>query len=955
MWDSLQIRYLLAAGVFSVFLIAVAVLSSRLITEAATNIESNASNHQKVRETLRSMGVELRLAEFGLREFLVIPSRANRLRVSSMFQSIGSATGELIQLPWVESRPEAVAQAQQLGRQLAELRRETSRLMDVRADSEKLYPATDILTSELLPANQAFQAAVNVAINEAKIFSGDPDQQKLYVLFDETRDNWERMISSWRLVIANRSGVFTNAEEGMRAQEENVEMYADTVRQYLAMLSPFLQRETLGFSQRESINAMVASYERWRKSQRKAMRVLTSTNWRRDIPLLQQVVNPMWLQVWSSLNALERAVIDSTDTDTGRLADTASRIVYIVWLVALVGIAVTVSGYLLLEILIRRPLQRLIEVFRAEAAGPGNAPLPRSGVSETRELVESFDEMRNQVHSREKRLVAIVDNTAEAIVTVDASGLIESFNSAAETLFGYLAKEVLGRNLEILLPALVTTTASVDGAARVVNTARWNRDDEHELEAVHAQGHRIPVSLKLSEWESDARTYYTALIADIRERKAMVDHLKQMAEHDGLTGLYNRSYFQTELERITDQIGRSEGRVCGLLYIDLDNFKYVNDTMGHATGDRLLMEVAGLIAARTRKADIVARFGGDEFTILLPDIDLQRTLLVAEDFRNLLVTHPFKTKGIQVDIGCSIGITMISHDNCGPDTALAQADLACHLAKRGGRNRVHIYEKENESDVNVMSLDMGWSRRIKTALERDGFLIALQPVMAIQGTQVLTYSEALVRMRDETGEPLLPGTFLASAERFGLSTSIDRWVIGHAIALLGEKRREDSCARFGINLSGTTLADADICNVIESGLRRAGLDPAALIFEVTETLAMADMPAALEILTRLKEIGCQTALDDFGTGMSSFAYLRDLPVDIIKIDGRFIRTLCQNEVDQAMVRAITDIAHALGKLTIAEYVEDATTLALLKTLGVDCAQGFYFGKPVLTSPRATGG
>jgi diguanylate cyclase (GGDEF)-like protein len=457
------------------------------------------------------------------------------------------------------------------------------------------------------------------------------------------------------------------------------------------------------------------------------------------------------------------------------------------------------------------------------------------------------------------------------------------------------------------------------------------------------------MALKISAMLLDGKQLYTGLVADISERKAMVENLKNMAEHDGLTGLYNRSYFQQELERVVERVRRAGGICCSLLYIDLDNFKYINDTLGHAAGDRLIIEVAAILNKRARKSDLIARIGGDEFTVLLFDTTPRLSVQVAESFRARLADYLFKHSGEQIDIGCSIGVAAINPGTASAAEILSQADLACHLAKRGGRNRVHLYNTEDAESAAAMAIDMGWSRRIKEAIEKDRFVLACQPIINTATREIESY-EVLIRMLDERDELIMPSGFLATADRFGLAAEIDKWVIRHAIEGLARQRVTAPRLRYAINLSGRTLTTPGVCELIQDMLKDTGLDPSALTFEVTETVAIADMVAADLFLSRLRSMGCQTALDDFGSGMASFAYLKDLPVNSVKIDGRFVKNLATSPVDQAMVRAMNEIAHALGKQTIAEFVENEESFKLLAAYGVDFAQGYHLGRPDVTLP-----
>ncbi len=575
----------------------------------------------------------------------------------------------------------------------------------------------------------------------------------------------------------------------------------------------------------------------------------------------------------------------------------------------------------------------------------------------SRRLQQFNDELEGRVAQRtaellkaQQRLETILNNAAEGIITFDTQGIIESFNQAAEKLFGYRQEEVVGKDIGLLI---IPTDKRDKRESYLVHFLRHElkRLIGHEGEVMgrHKDGTTFPMALKISAMTLEGKQMYTGLVSDISERKAILKHLRDMAEHDGLTGLYNRSYFQQELERVVERVHRSGGYCCALLYIDLDNFKYINDTMGHAAGDRLIVEVARILRRRARKSDLIARFGGDEFTVLLYDTTPALAERVAESFRARLADYEFKHVGEKIHIGCSIGVNPLGPETKSAEEALSQADLACHLAKRGGRNRVHVFNPADAEKVTTMSLDMGWSRRIKEAIDKNRFALACQPIVNVQTREIESY-EVLIRMLDDNDELIMPAGFLPAAERFGLAVDIDKWVTVNAIKTLSEQRKECPELCYSINLSAKTLADHSAFDLIEQKLKEAGLDPAALTFEVTETDAISDMAVAEAFLSKLQALGCRTALDDFGSGMSSFAYLKDLPVDIVKIDGRFVKNLAGNPVDQTMVKAMNDIAHALGKQTIAEFVENEESFRLLVGFGVDYGQGYHLGRPDVTLP-----
>jgi EAL domain-containing protein (putative c-di-GMP-specific phosphodiesterase class I) len=312
----------------------------------------------------------------------------------------------------------------------------------------------------------------------------------------------------------------------------------------------------------------------------------------------------------------------------------------------------------------------------------------------------------------------------------------------------------------------------------------------------------------------------------------------------------------------------------------------------------------------------------------------------------MLADYAFKYNGKVINIGCTIGITLFGHEPTSKEDLLVQADVACHIAKRSGRNRVHLYEPEDQKNMTIMSEDMGWARRIKDAIEQDHFRLCCQPIMDMK-TGETQRQEVLLRLQGEDGDIILPAGFLPSAERFGLMRAIDRWVVNHAIEALGKQLAKNPKLHYSINLSAESIGDVTMLETITNALQRHDVPPTAVTFEITETVAIAHLGTAVEFLTRLRNLGCQTALDDFGVGYSSFAYLKDLPVDYVKIDGSFVRDIPRDTLQHAMVRSMNDIAHAMGKQTIAEFVDCEDCLALLRKMGVDYVQGYYVGRPQL--------
>jgi len=425
-------------------------------------------------------------------------------------------------------------------------------------------------------------------------------------------------------------------------------------------------------------------------------------------------------------------------------------------------------------------------------------------------------------------------------------------------------------------------------------------------------------------------------ITSLRERDAT---LLRLANHDSLTGLYNRNYFSEKLEQLA-----ATNSTSALLFVDLDHFKYVNDTLGHEAGDRMLVQAARWLKHHIRECDTLCRFGGDEFTILIEGTTQAKTLKLASNMISLMSTQlVFIDDNQNFQVSCSIGITMIDSDLYTPDEFLSQADLACHEAKATGRGRYYFYEKL-KNETGKMEADIGWSRRIEDALRNDLFILEYQPIINVH-TGISDIYEVLLRLPSGGDKLIPPSAFLPAAQRFGLMVDVDHWVIQHALKAFASHRKSSTEIKFAINLSGHVFEDENLFRIVQQNIARYEIPPESLIFEVTEQVAVQHIAEANILIKKLIDLGCEFALDDFGSGFSSFNYLKHLPIHYIKIDGNFIENMTNDRTDQAMVQSMIEIAKTVGKHTIAEYVLDEHTLSLLKKLGIDYAQGHFIGKP----------
>ena len=428
------------------------------------------------------------------------------------------------------------------------------------------------------------------------------------------------------------------------------------------------------------------------------------------------------------------------------------------------------------------------------------------------------------------------------------------------------------------------------------------------------------------------------------------EKLSRLANHDVLTGLYNRRRFVEELRKEVQNVAREKTQAA-LLFIDLDQFKYVNDTCGHPAGDRMIRKVADQLQRCVGDSGTVGRFGGDEFTVLATGVTKATARVLAESILEDLRKVAHVEEDNVFHVHCSVGIAMIDSEQFDHDDIISQADIACREAKAAGRNRL-AFHSLSEQDVEQMAADVNWVSKLREAIDNNLLMLRYQPIVCI-ATGETTHHEVLLRMRSDNGAMISPDAFLPAAVRFGLMAEIDTWLIETAIAELARYRQDALDLRFSVNLSANAFEAENLTAFVLSQLKRHAVPPDCVTFEITESLAMRHLNHVEKQVAGLRELGCEVSLDDFGTGYSSFSYLQKLPVDYIKIDGSFIKDLVRNPVDQKMVRMIGEIGRAAGMKTVAEYVQSGSAFTLLGSLGIDYAQGFYIGRPTATPIRKT--
>ena len=540
----------------------------------------------------------------------------------------------------------------------------------------------------------------------------------------------------------------------------------------------------------------------------------------------------------------------------------------------------------------------------------------------------------------EERFRRAFEEAPIGMAMLDADGRFVRVNDALCDITGYSRDQLEATSLDA-----ITHPDDLGAAKQELGRVLAGGAAGHRLEKrlVHAARRPVLVAMQATLLRDSAGNPLNILaqIQDITDRRRYEDRLRHLADHDALTGLLNRRSFEREVESHRARTERYGGGGAAIM-LDLDHFKFINDTLGHGAGDETIARAATVLRSRLRETDVLARLGGDEFAVLLPRADAPTARLVADELLEALRAETVELGGHPRPLSASAGIALFESEK-GGDDVLVKADLAMYDAKNAGRDRAELYATDDH-ELSGMKGRLTWAQRIGEALQHSGFTLLAQPIVDLR-TGRTSQHELLLRMRDERGDLIPPGAFLYIAERLGIVQEIDRWVTEQAISLVADGRRRGQELTLEVNLSGLSIGDPQLLTLISRALKRTNVPPNNLIFEVTETAAVINITRAGQFARSLTRMGCRFALDDFGAGYGSFYYLKHLPFDFLKIDGEFVKGCRNSQTDRLLIKAAVDIATGMGKQTIAEFVSDQQTADLLARLGVDYGQGFHLGRP----------
>lgn len=813
--QSLRQRYLGVAVFLGCVVVASAVLTERYVSSASRTSANNIEARNQIQQLSRNVRNAVWGAEYALQSYVLSPTTWYRESVTDSLLIARTNVANIHELPWIKKN-QLQDVATNILNNLQKLDLRSTELMDIRSDVDRLFPSARLMDDTLAPANTNFQTAVQLALDEIAVDPVTPSQETQQA-FENIRHAWTQMISAFRLYVVRRAGIYNNTELSLENAGHDVVLLLEQTQRNLQQVSELEKAGKLGLQASESLHQLQKLAETWAQGFEDFRRMQESKHWRNDIPLIQNVVQPLFAEIWSRLDRIDEQLEAGAEQDVSSWTDIGMLLSRNLLLLSLLATIFIALGFIFFERTVLKPLSQITLAMKAIAQGEPHARLPRANSIEARNLIEAFAHMRRNVHERQ--------------------------------------------------------------------------------------------------------------IA-----------LRHQALHDALTGLPNRALIKDRLQQLILSSERDHKAGFCLLMIDLDRFKEINDTLGHQAGDNVLCEISNRLNNVLRKSDTIARLGGDEFAILMPDASVGQAQEIAQLIADT-IEKPHYYKDRELPVGASIGIAVYPDHGKDTDTLFKHADIAMYVAKQDGLPYSLYSIEQDQHSIGRLAL----ISEFRTAITDGGLVLHYQPKLDMIGGAVVGV-EALLRWPKWSS--VKTEYLIKTAENTSLIKQLTHWVLQTAIRQLAQWQKQDIDLPIAVNLSTWNLSHTDIDETIKALLIEYNTPPDRLELEITENAMMTNPDRAHAILNRLQALGVRLTVDDYGTGFSSLAYLKNMPVDQIKIDRSFVGNMLEDGNDAVIVRSTIDLAHNLGMKVVAEGVSSKEIWSQLEILGCDTAQGYYIAHPM---------
>jgi diguanylate cyclase (GGDEF)-like protein len=816
--NALSGRYLLVTLALAVVVILSVGWAGWVLDQATYSSTKSLQVRNRIQQLSAAVRSSVWQSNFALQAYMISPSDDTQQRVLQAIRKAEKKTTELaeVQLEALASRDRAVHLEEKLGMLYLQL----DRLMAIRSDPQQLHPAMYLMSNFMLPTNDAFLTAINLAITELSNDSSNVLASQEYLSLNQIRDRWRQMVGSYRVMVANRFGAFTDSQAALDNQSHNVQLFYGQIQQDMDQLAGLDENGELSLQTSDALDEMQLQIERWYSYFQKVRVMYASEDWRTDLPFLRDTVQPLFDDVWQSLLAVEAAVEEKSNQQVAHLSTAGSTMGTTLWVLAGLLFIILVAGYAVLDRMLLAPIARISRALASDVdiRSDHTVDVPVAGTREIQQLVTAFENMRS----------------------------------------------------------------------------------------------------------------------DVQQRRLALEY---QSLHDSLTGLPNRACLLEELNEALGKANRVKQSV-GLMIMDLDHFKEINDTLGHPVGDLILQEVSKRLATAIGNSGLTARLGGDEFAVILPGTDQSGCAETSATIASAL-EREFQVGGHKLYVGGSVGVAIYPDHGAEVSVLMRHADVAMYMAKHTGKHTAFYDDSQDENSL----LRLRLVKDLKDAISNNHLELYFQPKLDIKRNAVSSV-EALLRWKHPEYGMVPPDRIIPIAEQTGIIQQLTQWVLRSALVQQARWRKAGKNIGVAVNLSAYDLRDTSLPETVAELLVTTGMPPGKLTLEVTESAMMSDLTNATSLLLRIKEMGVGIAIDDFGTGFSSLSYLKKLPVRELKIDKSFVINMNCDENDAMIVHSTIDLAHNLGLSVVAEGVENQETLERLHAQGCDLIQGYHLCRPL---------